>query len=80
MNNTESTATLLCSQCCQLEFYIKEVCCEYDQEGHLRAVPAFILSLLESGEVCKEKDKDRQSSSLKQVVYLPKYLAPRCFL
>lgn len=77
MNNTASTATLLCSQCCQLEFYIEEVCCEYNQEGHLRAVLAFILRLLEFGVVCKEKDKD---SSLKQVVYLLKYLAPSCFL
>lgn len=78
MNHTESTAIFLYSQCCQLEFYNKEACCEYDQ-GRLRAVLTFILRLSEFGVVCKEKDKDRQTSILKLLVYLPKYLAPKCF-
>lgn len=54
------------------------MCCEYDKEGHLRAFQTFILRLSEFGVVCKEKDKDRQTSSLKPVVYLPKYLASKC--
>lgn len=79
MNHTESTAILFYSQCCQLGFYIKEACCEYDQEGHPRAVLTFILRLTEFGVVCEEKDKDRLTSSLKLGVYLPRYLAPKCF-
>lgn len=71
MNHTESTAILLYSQCCQLEFYIKEACCEYDQEGRLRAVLTFILTLSEFEVVCKEKDRDTETSSLKLVLYLP---------
>lgn len=64
MNRTETTAIFLYSQCCQLELYIKEACCEYHQENHQRAALTFILRLPESGVVCKEKDKDRQTIKL----------------
>lgn len=76
MNHTESTAILLYSQCCQVEFYIKEACWECDQEGPVRALLTFILRLPEFGVVCKEKKI--QTRSLKLVVYLLKYLAPKC--
>lgn len=78
VNHTESTAILFYSQCCQLEFYTKEACCEY-QEGHLRAVLTFIFRLSEFGVVCKEKDKERQTSNLNLVFYLPRYLTLKCF-
>lgn len=62
MNHTGSTAEFSIHNAVNLSFMSRKRC-EYDKEGHLGAFQTFILRLSEFGVVCKEKDKDRQTSS-----------------